>query len=864
MAKRKDKIENIFASDRGSSKRFSVLLFVMLIFVVGSVMSFVQFSRNRTADAVHNVSEFYLEELVSNVGQVFKTHFDGYFKELRLALIATKEAELQNEEELQEHLESMAERGDFLYYALLDEDGKIYISDDSFASEFMIDFLSEPDHGEEEITIEWTEGTQEDVFIIAVPVDDIVFRGKKIVAGAKGISKDKVKEEILLRKANHETFTHMIMDDGTYVIAGDDKALVESNSYFADLEKTAVYSKGYSLEKMVQDIGQQTNGTSLYSVDGVLYYTHYRLSPRSGWYLIVTLPYDTVSSMMRDASTGVTMGGILLMLLISAVVTFVFYSYYDQKKKSVVLNLAKMEAEERNRAKSNFLSSMSHDIRTPMNAIIGFTNLAIQQDNNERVQDYLFKIRTSSNHLLSLINDILDMSRIESGKMHIEETKCNLADIFHGLHTIIQGQVQAKQQHLYVDVIDVVNEDIWCDKMRLDQLMLNFLSNAVKFTPAGGTISMMVIQKKSARPGYGAYEFRVKDTGIGMTEEFSRKVFEPFERERSSAVNGIQGTGLGMSIAKNIVDMMGGTVRVETELGKGTEFIVNLELRLQEDAEEILPASMEELQGMRALVVDDDFAACDGVIKMLHKFGMDAEWTMSGREAVLRIRQSMELGKSYQLFVVDWQLPDLNGLEVIRQIKTSVEGDVPIILMSSYSWSDVETEAMAVGVTGFCSKPVFMSDLRRLLIEMLSEKEESGQLPEEEQTESFIGKRILLVDDNELNREIAIEILQEYGFEMEAAVDGKEAFEKVRDSEPGYYDVVLMDVQMPIMNGYEASKAIRNLSDPVLARVPIFAMTANAFEEDKQNSLAAGMDGHIAKPIDIDKLLGTLKGILHK
>lgn len=856
-----ERVEKSIAPNKKSFRVLIVMLLAVVILVAGSIAFYIGYSNRSTEKAVHNVSLFYLEELASNVSQVFATHFDGYLKELRLALLTTARVELNDETALTAHLTRMAQRSDFLFYALLDEEGNVYISDRAYLSDFLISFLLECDFNGDEITLEQKGETEDDVFIIAqaAPEEITIMNGKKIIAGAKGIADSKVRREILLRGEDNSGFAHMIMSDGTYIIAGDNEKLVHSDNYFTDLRDIAEFIEGYSLEKMMQDIQEQTNGSIAYYIDGAQHYTYYSFLPRSGWSIALTVPFNTVSATMQETARTVTMGGVILMLLMVVVVAVIFYIYFRQKRVSMELDIQRLEAEERNKAKSSFLSSMSHDIRTPMNAIIGFTNLALQQDNNQRVQDYLTKISTSSNHLLSLINDVLDMSRIESGKMTIDETKCNLADILHGLHTIIQGQVSAKQQHLYVDAVDVVDENIWCDKMRLNQVLLNFLSNAVKFTPAGGTITVLVKQNESNRPGYGAYEFHVKDTGIGMSKEFSKKVFEPFERERTATVNGIQGTGLGMSIAKNIIDMMGGTVRVETELGKGTEFIVNVELRLQEEAETAKPIAIESLKGLHALVVDDDFAACDGVIKMLHRLEMEADWTMSGREAVLRIKQSKELGKDYEVFIIDWQLPDLNGLEVIRQIRESTDDKTPILLMSSYSWSDVEVEAKKAGVTAFCSKPLFMSDLRRLLLEMIAKKEEDGEIIKELSAEKFEGKRILLAEDNELNREIALEILQGYGFIVDTAENGKLAVEKVAASKPGFYDVVLMDVQMPIMNGYEASKAIRQMENPELSAIPILAMTANAFEEDKQNSLAAGMNGHITKPIDMSVLLEILK-----
>ncbi|MFR0041194.1 MAG: response regulator [Lachnospira sp.] len=527
-------------------------------------------------------------------------------------------------------------------------------------------------------------------------------------------------------------------------------------------------------------------------------------------------------------------------------------------KMNQALSEAVRAAETANRAKSTFLSNMSHDIRTPMNAIIGFTTLAVSNiDDKKRVRDYLGKIISSSNHLLSLINDILDMSRIESGKIHLEETQVSLADVLHDLKTIISGQIYAKQLDLYMDAMDVTNEDVYCDKTRLNQVLLNLLSNAVKFTPAGGTVSVRLKQFPGAVKGSGLYEIRVKDNGIGMSQEFVKKLFSPFERERTSTVSRTQGTGLGMAITKNIVDMMGGTIEVQTEQDKGTEFIVRLPFRIQ--AEQHHTEKIAELEGLKALVVDDDFNTCDSVTKMLVRIGMRSEWTLSGKEAVLRARQSMELGDAFHAYIIDWRLPDMNGIEVTRQIR-SLGDDTPIIILTAYDWSDIEVEARAAGVTAFCAKPLFMSDIRDTLMTVIGQMQaEAEDTSFPEAGSDFRGKCILLVEDNELNSEITVEILNGYGCQVDTAENGAEAVEKIKNSKPGNYDLVLMDVQMPVMNGYEATKQIRALNDPVLAGITIIAMTANAFDEDRRKALECGMDGFLTKPIVIEELMDILQ-----
>lgn len=532
----------------------------------------------------------------------------------------------------------------------------------------------------------------------------------------------------------------------------------------------------------------------------------------------------------------------------------------NEMEKKKMLEDALLQANRASKAKSVFLSNMSHDIRTPMNAIIGFTTLALRHiDSKEQVEADLKKIMTSGNHLLSLINDVLDMSRIERGKMHLSEQVCCLPDILHGLRNIVQADIHAKQLELYMDAIDVRNENIYCDRLRLNQVLLNLLSNSVKYTETGGIVSLKVVEKSGAPAGYANYEFHIRDTGIGMSEEFIAHIFEPFERERNSTISGIQGTGLGMAITKNIVDLMNGTIKVESTQGEGSEFTVTFMFRLSSEEQE--NPAIPELKNCRALVVDDDFNTCDSVSCMLQDIGMRAEWTMSGKEAVLRTRQSVMRHDNYFVYVIDWMLPDINGIELARKIRRETGEDVPIIVLTAYDWGDIEDEAKEAGVTAFCSKPLFLSELRGCLHSIVSSEEKNK---EEEVSEPKLLRtgRILLVEDNELNQEIATMILEDYGFTIEIADNGQKAVKMIEESEPGYYQLVLMDVQMPVMNGYEATRVIRKLKNKKLASIPILAMTANAFEEDKQEALNSGMNGHIAKPINIEALLKALEELV--
>ena len=530
----------------------------------------------------------------------------------------------------------------------------------------------------------------------------------------------------------------------------------------------------------------------------------------------------------------------------------------DRQELQSKLAEALAMAQSASRAKTTFLNNMSHDIRTPMNAIIGYTGLAASHiDNKTQVQDYLSKIAQSSDHLLSLINDVLDMSRIESGKMNLDEKPENLPEIIHTLRDIVQADIRAKQHDFFIDTVNVNDDNIICDKLRLNQVLLNILSNSIKYTASGGVISMRITEKTVKPSGYAAFEFRVKDNGMGMDPEFVKTIFDPFTRVRSSTVSGIQGTGLGMAITKNIIDMMGGKIEIQSELGKGTETVVTFDFKLQDGHREA--AVIPELQGIRGLVVDDDTNTCLSVSGMLHDIGMRYEWCVSGREAVIRAEAAYNMADPFKVYIIDWLMPDMNGIETVRRIRKVIGDDTPIIILTSYDWSDVEDEAREAGVTAFVNKPMFPSDLHRVLGQLL------GKAEEEQKTEAsaydFAGKRILLVEDNELNREIAEEILEEDGFIVDTAEDGTVAVKKVRSANIGDYDLVLMDVQMPVMDGYEATRQIRAMESDI-SGIPIIAMTANAFEEDRKAALEAGMNEHIAKPINVKELFAAMAKFL--
>lgn len=544
-------------------------------------------------------------------------------------------------------------------------------------------------------------------------------------------------------------------------------------------------------------------------------------------------------------------------------VLVLFKDITKQKEKDMeyqrTLKEAYQLAERANQAKTTFLNNMSHDIRTPMNAIIGFTSLAATHINEkERLKDYLSKIMTSSNHLLSLINDVLDMSRIESGKVKIEESPCSIPVVMHDLRNILQTDIKAKRLDFFIDTVDVVDENVICDKLRLNQILLNCMSNAMKYTKTGGTVGLRIIQKGHSAEGFADYDFVVKDNGIGMSKEFAEHIFEPFTREETSTVSRIPGTGLGMAITKNIVDMMGGIIKVKSELGVGSEFTISL--RFKTTQQNGKRGVIKELNGFRALVADDSMDSCASVEKMLRTIGLRPEWTTSGKEAIFRARYAAQENDPFQVYIIDWLMPDMNGIEVVRRIRMEIGDEVPIIILTAYDWADIEQEAREAGVTAFCAKPLFVSELYDVL------QNASRPVKTKDKTilevEAFKGKEILLVEDVELNREIAETILTEAGFHVNSVEDGKQAVDYMESEKGNMIELILMDVMMPVMDGYEATQKIRQLEDKTKADIPIIAMTANAFEEDAKAAIEAGMNAHMAKPIRIESLYEIIEQYL--
>lgn len=534
----------------------------------------------------------------------------------------------------------------------------------------------------------------------------------------------------------------------------------------------------------------------------------------------------------------------------------------SQEKKAEIeshkaLKDAYRAAENASRAKTEFLSNMSHDIRTPMNAIIGLTAIAgANIESQDRVVECLGKITKSSRHLLGLINEVLDMARIESGRMSLAEEDFSLPELVDNLLTLTKPAIDEHNHQLEVHVEHIEHEAVCGDSLRIQQVFVNLMSNAVKYTPDGGNITLTIKEKPNGFSELGYYEFSIEDNGIGMTPEFQKIMFEPFSRADDHRTTKVQGTGLGMAIARNIVNLMNGDIRVESAPNKGTKITVTVYLKLQENEKE----QEKELLDLPVLVVDDDKTCCESTVATLQEIGIAGEWVLTGKEAVERCAARHKTGRDYFAVILDWKMPEMDGIATARRIRECVGEEVTIIILTSFDFSEIEEEARAAGVNAFMAKPLFRSRLTATLRQFTSGKKEKNarNYLEDFAKENYAGKRILLVEDNALNREIATEIIGMTGVTIDIAENGKIAVEKVMEAPEKWYDLIFMDIQMPIMNGYEATAAIRALAGS-RGKVPIIAMTANAFAEDVQLAKNTGMNEHIAKPLDLNKLNDVLK-----
>ena len=830
-----------------------VLLCVLIFIWLSSAMT------GKSEEAINEVGKIYMSEMSMQLQQKFDAITMSWISQVEGIIRRTPPEENQYGQKMLDELALGASVRGFEYLGLYTFDGEhedVYGGPVSFYSEEEFQSTIE----EEKKIISGYDAEGEKLLFLTVDAEYPMKGGKDSDMLVAGLPMSQLETALVLDAESSMVYTHIVRKDGGFVVRSGEAF---RDNYFDRLLETISSDSEKSPEEYVDEIQTAMEENGEYSALVISDDTHRHIycAPlsNSDWYLVSVMPYGVLDDAIMHLSDErqkkmLTAGSIILAALL---LIFIFY-YRMSQQQLVELDKAEKAATSANKAKSEFLSSMSHDIRTPMNGIVGMTAIAIANiQDTARVQDCLKKISLSSRHLLGLINDVLDMSKIESGKLSLNIDILSLRDVMENIVNIIQPQIKERRQHFDIFIENIESEEVCCDGVRLNQVLVNLLSNAIKFTPEEGTINVYLYQEASpAGDSYVRCHFRVKDNGIGMSPEFQRKIFETFSRE-DNKVQKIEGTGLGMAITKFIVGMMGGTIEVESEQGKGSEFHVTIDLERAtiQDTDILLPP-------WRLLVVDNNEDLCRSAASVLKGIGVQAEWVLNGREALQKIEENHRKNADYEIILLDWKMPDMNGLETTRGIRKIVGDDLPILIISAYDWSDIEEEARAAGAQGFISKPLFKSNLYLGLsryVEGMLEDDEQETNAEKEL--DFGGLRILLAEDNDLNWEIAEDILTDVGFEVEWAENGQICVDKFKQSEPGYYDAVLMDIRMPVMNGYDAAKAIRALDRPD-ARLPIIAMTADAFSEDIQRCLECGMNEHVAKPIDIDKLMKLLKRYL--
>lgn len=662
--------------------------------------------------------------------------------------------------------------------------------------------------------------------------------------------------EALFLDDNESGTKFRIIDAQGHFVTNDEDFFAYMQEHFQNSSTDTVAHFSGSLAEKMQN---RESFFGFLSQDGVD--THIYCAPIEGnstWYLITTMPESILSQAITGLDDARTSMMILSIVIVFVCMLVVFMMYYRMTRKQVEeIAKSRKEAQRASQAKSEFLSSMSHDIRTPMNAIIGMSELASRNPGDaEAVEEYLRKIRVSSKHLLGLINDVLDMSKIESGKVQISASEMSIKDTMDDIVNILQPQVKAKHQFFDIFIENIICENVCCDSVRLNQVLINLLSNAVKYTPEEGRIDVHTYQEASPKgDNFVRTHFVVEDNGIGMSEEFQKKIYDTFSREETEYTNRITGTGLGMSITKSIIDLMGGIIELDSEVGRGTKFHVILDM----ERSSVTEADMK-LPNWNVLVVDDNELLCTSAASNLRELGTNAEWTTDGYKAVEMIEARHEAGDDYQFVLIDWKMPNLDGIQTIHRIRQGVGKQVPVFLISAYDWSDVEETVGPLEIEGFIAKPLFKSTLYHRLCQYVE-----GYTADEKKSDDvdFTGKRVLLAEDIDINWEVASEILSTTGLVLERAENGRVCVDMFDNSPLGYYDAILMDVRMPVMNGYDATRAIRQL-DREDKDLPIIAMTADAFTDDVKVCLECGMNGHLAKPIDLKECIRVLREFLFR
>ena len=828
---------------------FSIIMFSLL----GIYMS------RKSKRAVYEIGEIYM----SGMNEQMSRHFESVIK-LRFnqasGIVSVVPTDTNDKDRLYEELTYRAQVREFDYLALCSADGEFQtLYGQPIQPLNPKPFVEALLQGEQRVAV-GIDTAGNEVVLFGVDAAYPMHNGDRSTGLIAAVPLEYITDFLFLKEEGQLMYYHIIRSDGSFVIQNPN---TELRYFFEQLQKQSDSAVNESsaenpVEKFSAALKKHEEYTAILEVNGEERQIYGISLPYSEWYLVSVMPYTILDNAINNLGSQRIFMTLLSCASVLIILTVIFLRYFSITRSQMnELEKARQAALEANKAKSEFLANMSHDIRTPMNAIVGMTAIAAAHiDDRKQVENCLRKITLSSKHLLGLINDVLDMSKIESGKLTLTTEQISLKEVVEGIVNIMQPQVKTKKQTFDIHVENILTENVWCDGVRLNQVLLNLLSNATKYTPEGGAIHLSLFEENSPKgERYVRIYIKVKDNGIGMSPDFLKRIYESYSRADGARIHKTEGAGLGMAITKYIVDAMEGTIDIQSEPDKGTEFLLTF------DFEKAAAMNMDMvLPSWNMLVVDDDELLCRTAMDALKSIGIKAEWTLSGEKAIELVNEHHKRREDYQIILLDWKLPGMNGIQAAKEIRHNLGDEVPILLISAYDWSEFEAEAREAGISGFISKPLFKSTLYYALRQYMGTETENGQTLNP--NIDLSGRRILIAEDNELNWEVANELLSDLGVELDWAEDGQICLDKFQKSPEGYYDAVLMDIRMPHMTGYEATKMIRGLKHPDALSIPIIAMSADAFSDDIQHCLECGMNAHIAKPIDIMEVSRLLKRFL--
>ena len=828
---------------------FSIIMFSLL----GIYMS------RKSKRAVYEIGEIYM----SGMNEQMSRHFESVIK-LRFnqasGIVSVVPTDTNDKDRLYEELTYRAQVREFDYLALCSADGDFQtLYGQPIQPLNPKPFVEALLQGEQRVAV-GIDTAGNEVVLFGVDAAYPMLNGDRSTGLIAAVPLEYITDFLFLKEEGQLMYYHIIRPDGSFVIQNPN---TELRYFFEQLQKQSDSAVNESsaenpVEKFSVALKKHEEYTAILEVNGEERQIYGISLPYSEWYLVSVMPYTILDKAINNLGSQRIFMTLLSCASVLIILTVIFLRYFSITRSQMnELEKARQAALEANKAKSEFLANMSHDIRTPMNAIVGMTAIAAAHiDDRKQVENCLRKITLSSKHLLGLINDVLDMSKIESGKLTLTTEQISLKEVVEGIVNIIQPQVKTKKQTFDIHVENILTENVWCDGVRLNQVLLNLLSNATKYTPEGGAIHLSLFEENSPKgERYVRIYIKVKDNGIGMSPDFLKRIYESYSRADGARIHKTEGAGLGMAITKYIVDAMEGTIDIQSEPDKGTVFLLTFDFEKADamNMDMVLPS-------WNMLVVDDDELLCRTAMDALKSIGIKAEWTLSGEKAIELVNEHHKRREDYQIILLDWKLPGMNGIQVAKEIRHNLGDEVPILLISAYDWSEFEAEAREAGISGFISKPLFKSTLYYALRQYMGTETENGQTSNP--NIDLSGRRILIAEDNEINWEVANELLSDLGVELDWAEDGQICLDKFQKSPEGYYDAVLMDIRMPHMTGYEATKMIRGLNHPDALSIPIIAMSADAFSDDIQHCLECGMNGHIAKPIDIMEVSRLLKRFL--